>query len=180
MKITPDAARRYLLLAAFMLALPSISSLYGGATGKLLIATERVADGPFKESVVYIYKHDFFWAHGFIVNKPLDEISDESYPVYYGGPVSYDDYKEIVRFYPGGRAYLKEKKKLGDPEEIIEIRGYSGWGLFQLNLELLRNGWLVLDFDKSLVFETAPEVMWGRAMSKYRSEHPPEPGDKIL
>ncbi len=180
MKRTPVAARIYLLLAAFLLVLPTLSSMYGGYTGKLLIAGDRVKDGPFHQSVVYLVRHDLFGAHGFIINKPLDG-SYENAPTLkeiYGGPVSYPGRRKIVAFRESGLASQRELTSEDVREVMGEqflIRGYAGWGPLQLNYESLRGVWKVIDFDYSLVTETEPGEIWDKAVAKHRLIHPPKP-----
>lgn len=50
------------------------------------------------------------------------------------------------------------------PRERIMALGYSGWGPGQLEKEIQNNGWLVVDADRSIVFETADEEKWQKAL----------------
>ena len=69
MRLTPHAARIYLLLAALLLALPAINkTIYPDYSGKLLIAPAGSAK-PFDNAVIYILHHDMFGAQGVILNR---------------------------------------------------------------------------------------------------------------
>ncbi|MDV4145017.1 MULTISPECIES: YqgE/AlgH family protein [Shimia] len=50
------------------------------------------------------------------------------------------------------------------PRAALVALGYSGWGPGQLEAEIAENGWLIGDASESLVFETAPEDIWARAL----------------
>ncbi|HZP42667.1 MAG TPA: YqgE/AlgH family protein [Candidatus Binatia bacterium] len=55
------------------------------------------------------------------------------------------------------------------PDDLAQRRcrlllGYAGWGPGQLDSELAASAWLAVPPDPSLVFETAPEVMWEAAI----------------
>ena len=56
-----------------------------------------------------------------------------------------------------------------DPEEVARKRcrlllGYAGWGPGQLDRELTASAWLTAPAEAGLVFGTAPEAMWERAI----------------
>ena len=53
------------------------------------------------------------------------------------------------------------------PEAVVAIGcllGYAGWGPGQLDQELTASAWLSAPAEADLVFNTAPEVMWDRAI----------------
>ena len=56
-----------------------------------------------------------------------------------------------------------------DPQEVARQRcrlllGYAGWGPGQLDRELTASAWLTAPAEAGLVFDTAPEAMWERAI----------------
>ncbi len=185
-KRTPNAARIYLLLAAFLLALPTLSSFYKGYTGKLLVAGDLIDSGPFHESVIYLVRHDLFSAHGFIINKPLKKSFpypdlDQDLPGLYGGPVQNPEWKRFAVFRNGKFSSLQRspQNNIREGERQFVVSGYAGWGPLQLNFEYLRGAWMVMDFDPGLLFDNDPELIWFKAVAKYRKNHPPEPEKKI-
>lgn len=185
---TPKKARTYLLLSALLLALPTISQMYRGYEGQFLVATHHLNGTYFERTVIYIEDHDLFSALGYVINKPLEDkkLHDDvraylpgSYDIYDGGPVFSDI--SLTTVYPEGSANtsftiltmhdLKEKdpefldkltaSKLGYKPKVFT--GYAGWVAFQLNYEVLRGRWHVLDYDPNILYETPPGQMWERA-----------------
>jgi len=52
------------------------------------------------------------------------------------------------------------------PRRALFALGYAGWGPGQLDGEIQENAWLVCDPDSALVFDTAFETKWDRALAK--------------
>ena len=163
-------------------------------TGQLLVATERMHDPRFAETVVYIVEHDRNGAFGLIVNRPyaegpisalLDEFGLEhddvfgDITVHYGGPV-----KKGMGFILHSPEYTIEGTLVVDelvaltrkPEVLRDIGtgkgprrsllafGYSGWGPGQLEGEMQRGDWLVIDADPEIVFGRNHAAKWRRAI----------------
>lgn len=173
MKLTPHVARIYILAAAFLIALPTLASLYKGHTGKFLVATHEINPAsPFHRSVVYIARHNLFMAYGFVINKPLSpELLEkkriESYglPAYYGGPVSFPDAAFMLAVGNGGwPVFLKDEKDLAKGERYLF--GYAGWGPLQLNYEMARGGWVVIDYEPDFLFGIPSSEVWENARKK--------------
>jgi putative transcriptional regulator len=104
-------------------------------------------------------------------------------PVFFGGPVQTERGfvlhekmgDEAIRFnstlsVPGGLEMTTSKDVLealaaGDgPKRILITLGYSGWSAGQLEDELSRNGWLTVDADPSVIFDTPVEQRYERAL----------------
>jgi putative transcriptional regulator len=56
----------------------------------------------------------------------------------------------------------------GGPREGFLALGYAGWGPGQLEEEIQQNSWLSAPADPALLFETAPDVKWRRAMARLK------------
>lgn len=185
MRRTPQIAKIYLLLSAFLLALPGLSRHYEGLTGKLLVATYSIDRGIFQHSVLYVVHHDLFGARGFVVNKPLPEDfktpDSRVLPRYAGGPVRPDEPSFVLArgemalrpwFFPDEKSESEDaiaaaRRKIADGRsEARLLFGYAGWTFLQLNFEILRGRWAVIDYDPALVFETPPEELWDRAVKR--------------
>lgn len=52
------------------------------------------------------------------------------------------------------------------PRRRLLALGYAGWGPGQLDSEFRSNGWLSVDADDNLVFDSQLDTKWGRAMAK--------------
>jgi putative transcriptional regulator len=105
-------------------------------------------------------------------------------PVFYGGPVQTergfvlhekrgDDaeaYSSTLSV-PGGLDMTTSKDVLEalckgtGPKRILITLGYSGWSAGQLEDELGRNGWLTVDADPAVIFDTPIEQRYERALS---------------
>ncbi len=150
MKLTPHSARRYLLLAALFIALPAFNkTLYPSKSGHLLLSPAG-SSAPFDESVIYIMHHDLFSAHGIIINKPKhDSPLLDGIVAFYGGPVSTGTHLEYYDVTGENRPYF----------------GYAGWGPVQLDYELFRGAWHVIEADADIL-NAPPETMWRKALEK--------------
>lgn len=185
-------ARLYLFLAVVLLALPGLGRLYHGATGRLLVATYGIDKEPFRRSVVYIVHHDLFGAYGFIVNKPSvdseEAFDSEDFSRWIGGPVQSQNPSFVLGRGQDSAApwvFPKHGESPDDPDlfnaarakiarDLPEIRGlfgYAGWTVFQLDWEIFRGRWAVIDYDPALVFDTLPEDMWRKAITRARENH---------
>ena len=51
------------------------------------------------------------------------------------------------------------------PRRLLVTLGYSGWSAGQLEDEIGRNGWLTVDADPQVIFDTPVEQRYGRALS---------------
>jgi len=102
-------------------------------------------------------------------------------PVQFGGPV------EMGRgFVLHSNDYLREGTTKIDDDiavtatvEVLEdlangkgplhsllVLGYAGWGEGQLEHELKNNGWLTVDADEDILFDSNLDSKWERAMAK--------------
>ena len=105
-------------------------------------------------------------------------------PVYFGGPVQTErgfvlhdkpgdesiHYNSTLSI-PGGLAMTTSKDVLealaegGGPRRVLVTLSYSGWQAGQLEDELGRNGWLTVDADPAVIFDTPIEQRYDRALS---------------
>jgi putative transcriptional regulator len=51
------------------------------------------------------------------------------------------------------------------PRRLMVTLGYSGWSAGQLEEEIGRNGWLTVDADPKVIFDTPVEERYQRALS---------------
>ncbi len=163
-----------ILFAAVLFAAPYFFNRPEMAHHKILVATEKITKGPFKNSVVLVVHHSTVKARGYIVNGPRSGAAGT------GGPVQ-QDFPTVLHSMeikvPGSIAMSDLSVMLTDgdgadylqqvappPDKILAVKGYAGWGLGQLDREIAQGDWRVIDFDRSLVFDTPPELMWPAAM----------------
>ena len=104
-------------------------------------------------------------------------------PVYFGGPVQTErgfvlhekraagavQYSSTLSV-PGGLEMTTSKDVLealadgSGPLKVLVTLGFSGWGAGQLEDELGRNGWLTVDADPAVIFDTPIEQRYDRAV----------------
>jgi putative transcriptional regulator len=181
MKKTPQQAKIYLLLAVIFMIIPAMANLYTGETQRLIVASGKLSDPHFDESVVFIFLHNLNGAVGVIVNKPLssDELEkapsflkDKNLPLHYGGPVDFPGRVMVLERAPSaeGKTMLRlrafDEAVEEDPDYLNKIMasasagrdeyriylGVSGWGYFQLGNEFRRGNWASTKLNPDWVF----------------------------
>jgi putative transcriptional regulator len=110
------------------------------------------------------------------------ELADQ--PVYFGGPVQTErgfvlhPKTDIVpspysstMVIPGAPLEMTTSKDVleaisqgSGPSKMLVMLGYSGWSAGQLEEELGRNGWLTVDADPAVIFDTPVEQRYERAL----------------
>lgn len=165
-------------------------------TGRFLLAMPGMQDERFQKTVIYMCAHGPEGAMGLVVNKPLESISfpdlleqlditmppsGEGIEVMFGGPVETGrgfvlhspDYMHDATMVVDEDVALTATIDIlraiaeGDgPAQSLLALGYAGWGPGQLDDEIMANGWLSLDSDPTLLFDTDVDDKWTAAMRK--------------
>jgi putative transcriptional regulator len=155
--------------------------------GVLLVASERLGDPRFRESVVLVLEHGPGGALGVIVNRPTDvrlstlmpevhELQRAQPRAFAGGPVARDRMILLVRgttpppgsarvldevwITPGVdglRALARDASQDGRHRAFV---GYAGWGPGQLESEIARGDWSVTAGSAARVFAADPDGLW--------------------
>jgi putative transcriptional regulator len=112
-----------------------------------------------------------------------DELAGQ--PVFFGGPVQTErgfvlhektgteqsPYTSTLSIAGGGLEMTTSKDVLealangAGPRRLMVTLGYSGWSAGQLEEEIGRNGWLTVDADPKVIFDTPVEERYQRALS---------------
>jgi putative transcriptional regulator len=172
---------RFDLTNQFLIAMPGMADEnFAGTVIYLCEHTERGALGLVINKPIDIKLKNLFEK----VELPLDrqELADQ--PVYFGGPVQtergfvlHEKQGEGASHYnstlsvPGGLEMTTSKDVLeamaggAGPAKVLITLGYSGWQAGQLEDELGRNGWLTVDADPKVIFDTPIEQRYDRAVS---------------
>ncbi len=161
--------------------------------GQFLVASQRLTDPHFAKSVIYIIAYSRQGAMGVIVNRVFGAISfrdllaplgiktrsKKTVNVYLGGPVEIGrglilhspDYtgastRQLGRSISvsSGTDVLQALAEGKGPKQSRFMLGYTGWGAGQLDHEMGRGDWLIAPADPELIFSTAPEKIWSKAM----------------
>ena len=163
------------------------------ARGMFLIASRRLVDPNFSESVVLLLEYDAKGALGLIVNRPTElqltdllpdvgELKDRKDIVYVGGPVSKERIVLLMRTdqHPAGsgrvfadtyasssmetlKSAVALSQKGGDFHAYV---GISGWGPGQLDGEVSRGDWHITPAEEAIVFDRPPEKIWPELIEK--------------
>ncbi len=156
------------MIAAIMIAVPSLLNLYNGHTGRLLIANKELnSDRFFGQTVIYIFDHSFWGAKGIIINKPMLTkepekfgINHENAVLFNGGPVAFPSLKTVALNRPKTasrwgvqpltvidyKGFEKRFPSYDDKNAPLNVYiGYAGWDVGQLENEIQRGLWTVFE-----------------------------------
>jgi putative transcriptional regulator len=184
----------------------------GSLRGRLLVATPPLVDPNFDRSVVLMLEHGDDGALGVVLNRPSDTTLDDVLPEWYalaaapavvfsGGPVAPDAVIALARV--NARTQVPEDSGLvpvvaglgtvdlgRDPDDLAgtldRLRvfvGYAGWAPGQLESELDREAWFVVELMPDDPFATTPASMWHDVLRRQRgpmamfAHFPDDPAD---
>ena len=163
---------------------------------QMLIAMPAMSDPNFSRSVTLLCQHNEEGAIGITINRQsgftlgellfqlnisCDDDEVASTMVFEGGPVSpdhgfvlhtpVDGYDSSVRIndeimVTTSRDILSAIARGDGPGQFLVALGYAGWGDGQLESEMRQNAWLSVPADKGIVFESALQNRWEKAVGK--------------
>ncbi|ODS57067.1 MAG: hypothetical protein ABS36_06090 [Acidobacteria bacterium SCN 69-37] len=161
--------------------------------GVLLVASRDLRDPNFIETVILLVLYGDDGAMGLVLNRETDVpvgrifesgagADDRSGRVFLGGPVAPSAVQALVRsagVVTHGRRVLDDVHVVGSAEALRRrmdtgidrdrfriYLGYSGWGPGQLEREMARGGWHIVDADADLVFDREPATLWRRQIRR--------------
>lgn len=162
-------------------------------TGKFLISTPTIDEGPFKKSVIYICLHNQEGAMGLMFSNKLLKftfedllqqlnITENKYSrqisLLSGGPVdpsrgfvihsSEFKTKTSVHIEPDmsfslSTDVIKAIAENKGPNKFSIFLGYSAWKAGQLENEIKNNYWLIADLSSNFIFDVPIEKRWDYA-----------------
>jgi putative transcriptional regulator len=166
----------------FLIAMPGMGDeTFAGAVVYMCEHTDKGALGLVINKPIDIKLKNLFEK----VELNLDREDIAEAPVYFGGPVQIErgfvlhermdgdggHYSSSLAI-PGGALEMTTSKDVlealsqgGGPKKLLVTLGYSGWGAGQLEEEIKRNGWLTVDAQPDIIFDTPVEQRYGRALS---------------
>jgi putative transcriptional regulator len=166
----------------FLIAMPGMGDpTFAGSVVYLCEHTEKGALGLVINKPVDIKLKNLFEKVELSLTR--EDIADA--PVYFGGPVQTergfvlherltDDgspYSSTMSIAGGALDMTTSKDVLealaegAGPKKLLVTLGYSGWGAGQLEEEIGRNGWLTVDADPQIIFDTPVDQRYDRAVS---------------
>ena len=175
-------ASRINLTNQFLIAMPGMADqTFAGAVVYLCEHNEKGALGLVINKPIDIKLKNLFEKVELSLTR--DDLAEA--PVYFGGPVQTErgfvlherqsdaqsPYSSTLVIAGGGLDMTTSKDVLealssgAGPKKILVTLGYSGWGAGQLEDELGRNGWLTVDAQPEVIFDTPIEQRYERALS---------------
>ena len=167
----------------FLIAMPSLrDGTFAGTVIYLCEHNEKGALGLVINKPIDITLKNLFEK----VELSLDRPELAASPVYFGGPVQTErgfvlherlggeagqggHYNSSLQI-PGGLEMTTSKDVLealssgAGPKKILVTLGYSGWGAGQLEDEMSRNGWINVEAERGIIFDTPVEQRYDKAL----------------
>jgi putative transcriptional regulator len=177
-----SGASRINLTNQFLIAMPGMGDpTFAGSVVYLCEHTETGALGLVINKPVDIKLKNLFEKVELSLTR--DDIAES--PVFFGGPVQTErgfvlhervgdaasPYSSTLSIAGGALDMTTSKDVLealadgAGPKKLLVTLGYSGWGAGQLEDELSRNGWLTVDADPKVIFDTPIEQRYDRAVA---------------
>ncbi len=168
----------------FLIAMPGkVGETFDGTVVYLCEHTDKGALGLVINKPIDIKLKNLFEK----VDLSLDREDLAEAPVYFGGPVQTErgfvlherlggegeeggHYNSSLQI-PGGLEMTTSKDVLealssgAGPKKILVTLGYSGWGAGQLEDEMGRNGWINVNAEPSIIFDTPVGERYDKALS---------------
>ena len=164
------------------------------AAGTFLVARREMRDPNFARTVVLLLDYGAEGAMGLVINRPshvdlstlaseIEGLATWTDPIYAGGPVPTESLFVVFRADDPpedsepvfGRVHVTRSaevlRTLVDAEEPTDLRvysGYAGWAGGQLESEMARGDWHVVEADENSLFAGKPAEVWELVV-------PPEP-----
>lgn len=163
--------------------------------GKILISTPDISGDIFSRSVVLVVEHNENGAFGLILNKKNSQMSskfkdffDFKIEVYDGGPVENDKVFFIIKGKKVTETYTEITPEFYLTEDIENVisavlsgdldindvkifSGYSGWTALQLDGEIQRKVWTVVDVYNLDYTLPNDQTLWKSIMQNLGGEY---------
>ncbi len=160
--------------------------------GKFLVASREMRFTRFRETVIFLTRHDQQGTVGVVVNRPsvfftayrsvdISLLGWEKH-LFAGGPVQPDLYsilaeprtlpgheKNAVKnlvFIPGTQNVIRYTRYLKSRSQYRIYAGYAGWFPGQLMKEIRQGAWHVIPGDSRLIFDRQPFFVWRRLIER--------------
>ncbi len=164
--------------------------------GRVLISEPFLDDDYFKRSVILLCDHNEEGTFGFVLNNFIDvklaelmeDLNSLNSLISIGGPVNPDNLFYIHTlgdkipgsievtndvFMGGDFEYMQTLLNSGAIKEnqIRFFIGYSGWGINQLNTEIMQSAWIVTETTTDNIMDTTIENLWKKILGDMGENH---------
>lgn len=171
--------------------------------GRFLVASRGMRDPRFARTVVLLVSHDENGTMGLVINKRTEIPLDEALPgiawreggprfVNLGGPVLTEGMSFLLRaesapgpareivegvYHSASLALLTEAAGMKDAASRLRVfAGHAGWAPGQLDAELTRGDWHVLNGGAEDIFHEPPSEIWTEMIQRAEAEWVRLPG----
>ena len=154
--------------------------------GTFLVATKKLFGTSFNKTVILLTNYSSTGATGLAINRPANMSLHEAFPeinqlkgnkseLYLGGPVRSEALFILVQtknpengmrkitddlyFAPGIKAFGKDKSSTSS-QNTRAFAGYTGWAPGQLEHEIRRGDWQVVQSKLNIVFKKNDKSLW--------------------
>ena len=155
--------------------------------GVFLVASRSLVDPNFRKTVILLTEYGELGSMGVIINRPTSVPLAVAFPeftmlanrpdsIYLGGPVQVNSIRLLIRAddasedvkHVFGSVYLIDNMDTltrlysADPlDDALHVyAGYAGWAPGQLEREVLRGDWHIVQADAETVFDKTPNSIW--------------------
>ena len=179
--MSEDASQPINLTNQFLIAMPGMrDGNFAGAVVYMCDHNDKGALGLVINKPIDINLKHLFEK----VDLSLERADLASTPVFFGGPVQTErgfvlhesldaeggHYNSTLKIAEGlemttSRDVLEALSNGAGPRKVFITLGYAGWSAGQLEEELSRNGWLTVDAQPDIIFNTPVEQRYDKALS---------------
>jgi putative transcriptional regulator len=155
--------------------------------GKFLVADRNIRDPRFAQTVLLLIDYSSQGAMGIIINRPTKVKLASAFPkiealkkredtIYIGGPVGVEQMFLLIRSVgtPGESLHVFADVSISSSERVLRAMaksgktgksfrvyaGYAGWSPQQLDQEVMRGDWHVVQADSKIIFDKSPSEIW--------------------
>jgi putative transcriptional regulator len=155
--------------------------------GVFLVASEDMEGPVFKHAVILLVFADETGALGLIINRPTPHTLEQAIPalkglkgagmrVFDGGPVERVTLQVLFRsddppaesfhifedvYFSRSEPMILDMVKVGVPSSAMRLyAGYAGWAPGQLEMEMERGGWHLIEADVRSLFDEKHDELW--------------------
>jgi len=163
------------------------------APGLFLVASRRMTDPHFSQTVIYLVIHNDQGTLGLVVNRPspirlseavsgIGREEGDDHAIYIGGPVNHDLITMLIRseqenalmkqvaddvYFSHDRRVLDQLLAEQKPANALRCyMGHAGWTAGQLDKELEHGDWHIIKADPNAIFSSRPGSLWNRLIEK--------------
>lgn len=163
------------------------------APGMFLVSARKLRDRHFRKTVIYILRHNQHGTLGLIINKPgalplshaLDNLDFDyahKHRLFYGGPVETSVITMLMEnlsasplaehiaadIYFSNRRIVMERllKEKKPANKLHFFHGHASWVTGQLEQELSRGDWHLIDGNPRSIFSSEIRTLWQRLIRK--------------